>query len=96
MWKRVSDAKEEVNSIRDYLAKFEDLSVRRRIGKAGQMYFNAIDKILEDVDLKKVRTRNSGGARPWSRTSRRWRKRAGPSPSRTNSARKPGSRTSSR
>jgi hypothetical protein len=60
MWKATTDAKEEVSSIRDYLSKFNDLSVRRRMGKAGQNYINAIDKILEDVDLKKVTNKELG------------------------------------
>jgi hypothetical protein len=53
LWRQVSSAREEVDSIRDYLAKFNELPTRRRIGKAGQMYTDAIDKIISDIELKK-------------------------------------------
>lgn len=54
LWKRVSAAKEETESIRDYLNKFNELPSRRKVGKAGQSYIEAIDKIITDIELKRV------------------------------------------
>jgi hypothetical protein len=54
LWKLVSDAKEETESIRDYLNRFNEVPTRRRMGKAGQSYVEAIDKIITDIELKRV------------------------------------------
>lgn len=53
MFKQVTEAREEVDGIRNYLDKFNELPNRRRIGKAGQSYLNAIDAIIQDIELKR-------------------------------------------
>lgn len=53
LWKELASAKEEIDGTRDYLNKFNDLSVRRRIGKAGPEYVEAIDAILDGIELRK-------------------------------------------
>lgn len=52
MYKRVDEAKDRVDAIREYVKSFDDTSVRRRIGKAGQNYLNAIDKLTEGLEFK--------------------------------------------
>lgn len=51
MFRKVSEARNEIDSIREYLTKFEELATRRKMGKAGQNYLGAIDAILQDVEL---------------------------------------------
>lgn len=53
MSRAVSEAKDEIDGIRDYLSKFDDLGTRRKLGKAGQNYLGAIDSILQDIELKR-------------------------------------------
>lgn len=52
MYREALAAREEVEQARKYLDKFSDLAVRKRIGLAGQEYLEAIDAILEAVDLQ--------------------------------------------
>jgi hypothetical protein len=53
MFKAVSEAKDEIDSIRNYLDGFNELPNRRRLGKAGQSYLNAVDAIISDIELKR-------------------------------------------
>lgn len=46
-------AKEEVERIRAYLRGFEDVGTRRRIGKAGQRYVEALDALIDGIQLRK-------------------------------------------
>lgn len=46
-------AKEEVERIRGYLRGFEDIGTRKRIGKAGQRYLEALDALIDGIQLRK-------------------------------------------
>lgn len=52
MWKLVSREAENAAKTREYLSSFQDLSVRKRIGMAGQDYLGAIDAIIEGLDFR--------------------------------------------
>lgn len=53
MYREVLKARKEMDRIRDYLAKFDDLATRKKIGLAGQNYLEAIDALLDALDLKR-------------------------------------------
>ena len=50
-WRQVTAAKAEMGKDHDYLASFQDVTKRKRIGLAGS-YLDTIDAILEGIDLK--------------------------------------------
>lgn len=54
MYREISQAKEEISGIRDYLATFETVPVMKRIGKAGERYIDSIHAITEGIDLSKT------------------------------------------
>ena len=46
-------ARDEVERIRTYLRGLEDVGTRRRIGKAGQRYVDAIDALLDGIQFRR-------------------------------------------
>jgi GGDEF domain-containing protein len=53
LYLEVSKAVDEITAIREYLQRFDEMSVRRRLLKAGEMYLNAVDALLEGVEFKR-------------------------------------------
>lgn len=50
-------AKAEAERIRTYLRGFEDIGARRRLGKAGPRYLEAMDALLDGIELRRTSIR---------------------------------------
>lgn len=50
-------AKAEAERIRTYLHGFEDIGARRRLGKAGPRYLEAMDALLDGIELRRTSIR---------------------------------------
>ena len=54
MHKATLDAQDRIEKIRDYLATFQTDRRRAQLGKAGDLYLDGVDQILEAIELKDV------------------------------------------
>ena len=59
-WKRAAEARDEFEKTRTYLLRFTDLRTRKKIGLAGQTYLQALDALLDKLELRKVSTKQVG------------------------------------
>jgi len=64
MAKASLDAIDRIDKIKDYLSRFQTNRLRSQLGKAGDMYLDGVDQILEgiqfkDVSLKAIKARKS-------------------------------------
>lgn len=54
MAKASLEAQDRIEKIRDYLSTFETDRRRAQLGRAGDMYLDGVDQILENIELKNV------------------------------------------
>ncbi len=54
MHKATLDAQDRIEKFRDYLATFQTDRRRAQLGKAGDLYLDGVDQILEAIELKDV------------------------------------------
>jgi hypothetical protein len=54
MYRATVDAQDRIQSIKDYLTTFQTNKRRSLLGKAGEMYLDGIDQILESIEFKNV------------------------------------------